>query len=80
MQLNRLQINALLRFWTSADTLCIPQLEVSFNSTEGLQRRPIANTCAVTLQISRLYFSNEDLSQEFDIYLSDSSSKVFDSV
>ncbi|XP_063437443.1 uncharacterized protein LOC134718705 [Mytilus trossulus] len=80
MQLNKSQINALLRFWTSADTLCIEQLEVSFNSTEGLQRRPIANTCAATLQISRLYFSNEDLSQEFDIYLSDSSSKVFDSV
>ena len=70
----------LLRFWTAADTLCIRNLKIGFNSNEGLMRRPIANTCTTTLQLSRLYFSFEDFSAELKTVLSDKNAFTFDSI
>ncbi|CAC5425678.1 unnamed protein product [Mytilus coruscus] len=54
--LSNKQLLHFLKFWTSSDILCVPRLYVSFNSTQGFNRRPIANTCSATLQISRFYF------------------------
>ncbi|XP_063404554.1 uncharacterized protein LOC134688018 [Mytilus trossulus] len=78
--LSNQQLLHFLKFWTSSDILCIPRLYVSFNSTEGFNRRPIANTCSATLQISRFYFSADELTEEFNMYLSHSSSAMFDSI
>ncbi|XP_076079240.1 uncharacterized protein LOC143049518 [Mytilus galloprovincialis] len=78
--LSNQQLLHFLKFWTSSDILCIPRLYVSFNSTQGFNRRPIANTCSATLQISRFYFSADELIEEFNMYLSHSSSAMFDSI
>ncbi|XP_052231899.1 uncharacterized protein LOC127845185 [Dreissena polymorpha] len=78
--LSKPQLLAFLRFWTSSDTLCIRKLNVEFNSTEGINRRPIANTCDAVLHVSRMYFSAEELAQEFNLHLNDTSARVFDSV
>ncbi|XP_063442660.1 uncharacterized protein LOC134722956 [Mytilus trossulus] len=62
--LSNQQLLHFLKFWTSSDILCLPRLYVSFNSTEGFNRRPIANTCSATFQISRFYFSADELTEE----------------
>lgn len=74
------QLLAFLRFWTSSDTLCFSKLNVTFNSNEGISRRPIANTCDAVLHVSRMYFSVDEFMQDFNVYLNDDSARVFDSI
>lgn len=78
--LSTTELAEMLRFWTSADTVCLDKLTVMFNSLEGLQRRPLANTCTATLQVSRLYLSSTELCKEFKTFIMDPSSRVFDSI
>ena len=54
--LSNKQLLHFLKFWTSRDISCVPRLYVSFNSTQGFNRRSIANTCFATLQISLSIF------------------------
>jgi len=73
-------LKKLLRFWISSDILCIDNLTVAFNSLDGCQRRPIANTCAATLQVSRMYLTYSELETNFNIVLDSDESTRFDSI
>ena len=49
---------------------------VSFNSSQGLSRAPLASTCNNTLTISTTYESYSDFKNEFNLFLN--SSKIYE--
>ena len=69
-----------LRF-TTGYSVCGPvYLSIEFNSVQGFQRRPTANTCTPSLTLSVVYSSYNDFSFEFRSLLNSSNFWFFDSV
>lgn len=79
LQLSRAELAKLLQFWTASDLLLADKLTVAFNSTEGLQQRPIANTCVCQLVLSRLYLSQAQFTENVMRHLSSGFAEQFDS-
>ena len=43
--MNTIELRAFLRFVTGSVVICVNQITVTFNSIQGLARRPIGHTC-----------------------------------
>ena len=64
--LDKEYLKKFLRFVTAADMICVNDIEVQFNNSSGLERRPIAHTCGPVLQLPSSYSSFLELRSEFD--------------
>lgn len=73
-------ISNFLRFVTGSDILTCTSIKVTFNTLEGLMRRPVAHTCGPTLELPTTYQSYNELVEEFSSILSDKSSLTFNIV
>ncbi|XP_071832423.1 uncharacterized protein [Apostichopus japonicus] len=60
------KLQKFLRFWTGADVLSFPQLNVSFNLLDGFARRPVAHTCSQCLELPTTYESYIDMKNELN--------------
>ncbi len=63
------EVQQFLRFCTGSSVCIVKPISVTFNSTSGLARRPIAHTCDCSLELSRTYSSFLDFSSEFNLVL-----------
>ena len=70
LQLDQPGLIKFLAFVTGSRHFPHEPIAVTFNELSGIQRRPIAQTCANNLQISVHYTSMEDLKREMNQYLS----------
>lgn len=59
-----------LRFCTGSSVICVDKILVCFNAETGLNRRPVAHTCAPTLEVPCTYSSYPEFRTEFDNLLS----------
>ena len=59
-----------LRFVTGSSVCSSRAISVSFNTLEGLSRRPIGHTCSSMLELSSSYSSYLDFANEFKCVLS----------
>ena len=73
------QLAALLKFWTGSELMLLPSLLVSFNATQEIARRPIANACVGQLNLSRFYSSQDEFDDEMNLYLGSLEASEFDS-
>ena len=62
-----------LRFTTGSSVCIASKISVTFNSSSGLARRPIAHTCSNTLELSG-YVNYHDFSAEWHAILGDTMS------
>ncbi len=70
-----------LRLFLTGSTVCTGlDLSVSFNSLEGLARRPIAHTCEPSLELSVNYATFPEFVSEFKTYLSNEYSWIMDAI
>ena len=67
-----------ISFGLSQVAVCVPPKR--FNRVSGLARRPIAHTCAFTLEISTDYTNYMQFSTEMKAVLSDESSWFMDAL
>ena len=65
------ELRTFLRFVTGNFVISVPTISVTFNSLDGLARRPIAHTCSAMLEISSMYVSLQEFMSEFRSILSD---------
>ena len=65
------ELRTFLRFVTGSFVISVPSISVTFNSLDGLARRPIAHTCSAMLEISSMYVSLQEFMSEFRSILSD---------
>ena len=74
------ELGKFLRF-TTGYSICGPiRLIISFNTVQGFQRRPTANTCTPSLCFSVAYLSYSDFHTEFLALLNSSHLWHFDSI
>ena len=59
-----------LRFVTGTQACTTDPIKVTFNSQDGATRRPIAHTCAFTLELSTTYVSYLEFKDELSSVLS----------
>ena len=64
------ELRCFLRFTTGSSVCSAQAIRVTFNSLEGLARRPIGHTCSNTLELSSCYLSYLDFVSEFKAILS----------
>lgn len=69
-----------LRFVTGSSVCPTKKIQITFNRVSGLARRPIAHTCAFTLEISTDYTNYMQFSSEMKAVLSDESSWFMDAL
>lgn len=74
------ELHKFLRFVTGSFVICVPSISVSFNTLDGLARRPISHTCSATLELPCTYSSLPEFISEFRSVLSDSHSWRMDAV
>ena len=60
-----------LRFVTGSFVISIPSISVSFNTLDGLARRPISHTCSALLELPSTYTSLPTFVSEFCAILAD---------
>ena len=65
------ELRTFLRFVTGSLVTSVPNIDVSFNSLDGLGRRPVSHTCSATLELSSTYKSPPEFVAEFRAVLSD---------
>ena len=53
-----------LRYFTGADMICTPKIEISFNRMLGLTRAPQAHTCGPLIELPSTYNSYPELRRE----------------
>ncbi|KAJ8032736.1 hypothetical protein HOLleu_22765 [Holothuria leucospilota] len=68
--LGRDMLPKFLKFCTGSSVMSVTSIDVTFNSTSGLQRRPVARTCGPVLEISVMYTDIADMRYEFNSVLS----------
>ena len=49
------EVRRFLRFVTGSSALVVNEIKIEFNNLAGLNRRPIAHTCASSLQLPTSY-------------------------
>ena len=54
-----------VRFVTGSSALVVDEINVDFNHLSGLSRRPIAHTCASTLELPTSYTTCVEFCEEF---------------
>ena len=64
-----------LRFTTGSSVCIASKISVTFNSSSGLARRPIAHTCSNTLELSASYVNYHDFSAEWHAILGDTNNE-----
>ena len=64
------EVQKFLRFCTGSSVCIGTPITISFNSTSGLARRPIAHTCDCSLELSRAYSTYQEFALEFNCILS----------
>ena len=74
------ELSAFLRFVTGSVVVSVPRITITFNSLQGIARRPISHTCSSTLELSTTYSSLPEFTSEFRSVLSDSYSWRMDAV
>lgn len=65
-ELSSESLKLFLRFATGAELMIVKRISVHFVTLTGLQRRPVAHTFALVLQIPSTYENFEDFRSEFD--------------
>ncbi len=65
------EVCTFLRFVTGSFVISVPAIKVTYNTSDGLGRRPIGRTCSAVLEISSTYNSFPEFSKEFAAVLSD---------
>lgn len=60
------RLRKVLRFLTGANVICVDKIDVTFTSLDGFERRPIAHTCAPSLELPSTYQNFADLRQEMN--------------
>lgn len=69
-----------LHFCTGSDIITCDDIEVSFTSLEGLQRRPVARTCVPLLELPTTYESYPALVEEFTNIMKEDQAWSFDMI
>ena len=64
------ELRSFLRFTTGSSALMAENIIVTFNSTTGMARRPIAHTCGCVLELPSSYVSYLEFEAEFSAILS----------
>ena len=65
------ELRTFLRFVTGSFVISVPSIDVSFNTLDGLARRPIAHTCTATLEVATTYCTFLEFVDEFRNVLAD---------
>lgn len=73
-------LRSFLRFVTGSSVLLSNKIKVTFNSLDGVARRPISHTCSGTLELPLSYFSYPDFEQEFSHVLTDEMTWLMDAL
>ena len=73
-------LKILQKFVTGSDALVTDHISVYFTATDGLARRPIAHTCAPTLEIPSTYQVYNEMVEEFNNILRQKESWTFNIV
>ena len=73
-------IGHFLRFVTGSSVCPTKKIQITFNRVSGFARRPIAHTCAFTLEISTDYTNYVQFSSEMKAVLSNESSWFMDAI
>jgi len=58
-----------LRFLTGASVICVDKINVSFTCLDGFERRPVAHTCAPSLELPSTYRNFPEFRQEMNSIL-----------
>ena len=74
------EVRRFLRFVTGSSALTVEEIKVQFNSLSGLSRRPIAHTCASSLELSTTYSTCIEFCEEFTAILSNEFSWIMDAI
>ncbi|XP_022805826.1 uncharacterized protein LOC111342962 [Stylophora pistillata] len=78
--LERKALAKFLHFCTGSDVITCDDIEVSFTSLEGLQRRPVARTCVPLLELPTTYESYPALLEEFTNIMKEDQAWSFDMI
>lgn len=70
--MNTEEIRAFFRFVTGSSVITVTSINVTFNSLDGLARRPVSHTCSATLEISNTYKSYPEFAAEFQTVITNS--------
>lgn len=73
-------LGTFLKFTTGSDLMPEESLVVSYTSSDGFTRRPIAHTCGQHLEVPSTYQSFGELSEEFTFLLRDKGAWTFNIV
>jgi hypothetical protein len=73
-------LSSFLKFVTGSTVCSSPTIEISFNSLSGSARRPIAHTCAPSLELSWTYNTYLEFVEEMDMCLSNPYAWVMDAL
>ena len=65
------ELRTFLRFVTGSLVISVPNIDVIFNSLDGVGRRPVSHTCSATLELSSTYKYLPEFVAEFQAILSD---------
>ena len=63
------EVQKFLRFCTGSSVCIVKPISVTFSSTSGLARSPVAHTCSCTLELSRIYSNFNEFASEFNYLL-----------
>ena len=74
------EVGHFLRFVTGSSVCPTKKIQITFNRASGFARRPIAHTCALTLELSTDYANYMQFSSEMRAVLSDESSWFMDAI
>ncbi len=71
--LPKASLRTFLRFVTGSFVISVPYITVTFNTLQGLARRPISHTCSSILELPSTYQSLPEFVAEFEAILADAS-------
>ena len=69
-----------LHFYTGCDIITCDSIQVSFTTSEGFVRRPVARTCVPILELPSTYESYPSLAEEFTSIMEENLAWAFDIV
>ena len=64
--LNDERLRKVLRYLTGANVICVDRIDVTFTCLDGFERRPIAHTCAPSLELPSTYQNFPEFRQEMN--------------
>ena len=64
--LNDERLRKVLRYLTGANVICVDRIYVTFTCLDGFERRPIAHTCAPSLELPSTYQNFPEFRQEMN--------------